>query len=93
MTTNEFKSYVMNLKARGYDHGQIARSLGMDILEFEQKVQAAFDGVEVKVEVKKPENKVEKKPVVKVKEIIQDDPEDPEMNKPILNEVITEEDS
>ncbi len=46
METMEFIAYVKEMTRQGLTHEQIAKKLGMDILEFQQKCQAAYDEVE-----------------------------------------------
>ena len=64
METMEFIAYVKEMTRQGLTHEQIAKKLGMDLQEFQQKCQAAYDEVEgvVKNVVK---SYMEKKPVEK----------------------------
>ena len=64
METMEFINYVREMMRQGLSYEQIAKKLGMDILEFQQKCQAAYDKVEGVVKnVVKPA--MEKKPIEK----------------------------
>lgn len=107
METMEFIAYVRDMMRQGLSHEQIAKKLGMDILEFQQKCQAAYDKVEGVVKnVVKPA--IEKKPVEKPvsgasepkrerKEKVEGiyyvpQNEDEFMNEPILKNNKTEED-
>lgn len=64
METMEFIAYVRDLKRKGLSNAQIATRLGIDVIEFQQKCQAAYDEVEGVVKnVVKPA--MEKKPVEK----------------------------
>ena len=66
METMEFIAYVREMKRQGLTNEQISKKLGIDVMEFQQKCQAAYDKVEGFVKnVVKPamEKKVDEKPV------------------------------
>lgn len=106
METMEFIAYIKEMKRQGLSNAQIATRLGMDVIEFQQKCQAAYDEVEGVVKnVMKPA--IEKKPVEKLvsgaaepkkerKEKVEGiyyvpQDEDKFMNEPILKKEKTEE--
>ena len=108
METMEFIAYIKEMKRQGLSNAQIAMRLGMDVIEFQQKCQAAYDKVEGVVNnVVKPA--MEKKPVEKPvsgaaepkkerKEKVEGiyyvpQDEDKFMNEPILKNNMTEEDA
>ena len=108
METMEFIAYVKEMKRQGLSNAQIATRLGIDVIEFHQKCQAAYDEVEgvVKNVMK---SAVEKKPIEKPvsgvtepkrehKEKVEGiyyvpQNEDKFMNEPILKNNTTEEDN
>lgn len=107
METMEFIAYVKEMKRQGLSNKQIATRLGIDVIEFQQKCQAAYDKVEGVVKnVVKPA--MEKKPIEKPvsgaaelksegKEKVEGiyyvpQDEDKFMNEPILKNNTTEED-
>ena len=107
MEIMEFIAYVKEMKRQGLTNAQIATRLGIDVIEFQQKCQAAYDKVEGVVKnVVKPANekKVDEKPVSGAAEPKKEHKEKVEgiyyvpqnedkfMNEPILKNNATEED-